>query len=127
MPSFNVVDEVSQSLVGVLQGALVGLNAAQAPSIGAAIYMLIRGLPGMSMAMIVYPHILPQRIAFRSYGGLFKAVVFGVIIAVIGCASGLRATGGALGVGRATRAAVRDSIVAVIIANYFMTWILYQA
>ena len=32
--------------------------------------------------------------------------------------------GGALGVGRATRTAVRDSIIAVIISNYFMTWLI---
>lgn len=60
------------------------------------------------------------------YGGLLKAGVFGVLIAVIGCSAGLRASGGALGVGHATRQAVRDSIVAIIISNYFMTWFLYQ-
>lgn len=61
------------------------------------------------------------------YSGLGKAFVFGIIISIISCASGLRATGGALGVGRATRLAVRDSIIAVIIANYFMTWFIQQA
>ncbi len=61
------------------------------------------------------------------YSGLFKAFVFGVLIAVIGCAAGLRARGGALGVGIATRQAVRDSIITIIIANYFMTWFMYQA
>jgi len=61
------------------------------------------------------------------YSGLLKSIVFGVIIAVIGASAGLRASGGALGVGHATRQAVRDSIIAIIIANYFMTWFLYQA
>jgi phospholipid/cholesterol/gamma-HCH transport system permease protein len=61
------------------------------------------------------------------YGGLFKALVFGIIVAVIGCAAGLRATGGALGVGNATRSAVRDAIIAIIVTNYFITWALYQA
>jgi phospholipid/cholesterol/gamma-HCH transport system permease protein len=60
------------------------------------------------------------------YAGLFKALVFGVLIAAIGCNAGLRATGGALGVGHATRQAVRDSIIAIIISNYFMTWFIYQ-
>lgn len=60
------------------------------------------------------------------FGGLVKAGVFGVIISTIGCAAGLQARGGALGVGRATRQAVRDSIIAIIIANYFMTWFMYQ-
>ncbi|MDF1799489.1 MAG: ABC transporter permease [Planctomycetota bacterium] len=61
------------------------------------------------------------------YGGLFKAAIFGCIIAVISCSSGLRARGGALGVGNATRSAVRDSIIAIIITNYFLSWLFYQA
>ena len=60
------------------------------------------------------------------YTGLFKAFVFGILIAAIGCSAGLRAGGGALGVGRATRQAVRDSIIAIIVSNYFMTWFFYQ-
>jgi phospholipid/cholesterol/gamma-HCH transport system permease protein len=60
------------------------------------------------------------------YAGLLKAGVFGVLIATIGCSAGLRARGGALGVGTATRQAVRDSIIAIIVSNYFMTWFLYQ-
>lgn len=63
---------------------------------------------------------------FDVYSGLSKAFVFGVIIAVISCSQGLQARGGALGVGHATRGAVRDSIIAVIIANYFMTYFLYD-
>jgi phospholipid/cholesterol/gamma-HCH transport system permease protein len=61
------------------------------------------------------------------YSGLFKAVVFGLLVATISCAQGLGARGGALGVGHATRGAVRDSIIAIIVSNYFMTWFLYQA
>jgi len=60
------------------------------------------------------------------YTGLFKAFVFGVLIAAIGCSSGIRTSGGALGVGRATRQAVRDSIIAIIVSNYFMTWFFYK-
>lgn len=60
------------------------------------------------------------------YTGLFKSFVFGIVIAVISCAAGLRTRGGALGVGNATRSAVRDSIITVIIFNYFMTWFFYQ-
>lgn len=60
------------------------------------------------------------------YAGLAKSFVFGILIAAIGCSAGLRASGGALGVGRATRQAVRDSIIAIIVSNYFMTWFIYQ-
>jgi len=60
------------------------------------------------------------------YAGLFKAFVFGIVIAVVSCAAGIKAEGGALGVGNATRSAVRDSIILVIVMNYFMTWFFYQ-
>jgi phospholipid/cholesterol/gamma-HCH transport system permease protein len=60
------------------------------------------------------------------YSGLFKSFVFGIVIAIVSCASGILAQGGALGVGNATRSAVRDSIILVIILNYFMTWFFYQ-
>jgi phospholipid/cholesterol/gamma-HCH transport system permease protein len=60
------------------------------------------------------------------YAGLFKSFVFGILISVISCSAGILAKGGALGVGNATRSAVRDSIIFVIILNYFMTWFFYQ-
>ena len=60
------------------------------------------------------------------YFGLIKAFVFGVLIALIACSSGLRASGGALGVGEATRRAVRDSIVGIIVTNYFFLTLFYQ-
>ena len=47
-------------------------------------------------------------------------------LTIISCSAGLRATSGAMGVGNATRAAVRDSIVAIIITNYFMSWMFFQ-
>jgi phospholipid/cholesterol/gamma-HCH transport system permease protein len=59
------------------------------------------------------------------YSGLAKSLVFGVLIGVVGCAQGLRATGGALGVGRAVRKAVVASIVLVLVLGYFMTWFFY--
>jgi phospholipid/cholesterol/gamma-HCH transport system permease protein len=61
------------------------------------------------------------------YSGLIKAFFFGLVLAVISCASGLQATAGAMGVGSATRKAVRDSIIAIIILNYFLSWIFFQA
>ncbi|HIG10716.1 MAG: ABC transporter permease [bacterium] len=63
---------------------------------------------------------------FDVYSGLLKSFFFGIIIAVISCSQGLKARGGALGVGHATRGAVRDSIIAIIVANYFLTYFLYE-
>ena len=60
------------------------------------------------------------------YTGLFKATVYGFLIAVIACSHGLRARGGALGVGEAARAAVRNSVILVLIVNYILTRLLYH-
>jgi len=60
------------------------------------------------------------------YTGLFKAIVFGVLVAIVGCSCGLRAKGGALGVGQATRTAVINSFLLIIILGYYMTWFFYR-
>ena len=103
--------------IGILGGAFVADGQL---NVGYALYFdsVIDALQAPAKALPI-----PKDV----YTGLFKSFVFGLTIGVISCASGLRATGGALGVGNATRRAVRDSIIVVIIFNYFMTWIFYQA
>ncbi len=59
------------------------------------------------------------------YVGLFKAWVFGLTIATVGCSAGLRATGGALGVGRAVQQAVVNSMLLIIVLGYIITWFFY--
>ncbi len=60
------------------------------------------------------------------FTGLFKALIFGILIAVIGCTQGLRARGGAIGVGYATRRAVVISYILIIIFGYYITWFFYR-
>jgi len=55
------------------------------------------------------------------YTGLLKSVVFGMIIAIIGCYQGFHTEGGAEGVGKATTKAVVMSSLLILIANYFIT------
>lgn len=52
---------------------------------------------------------------------LAKCVVFGAIIAVTGCYHGFKTTGGAEGVGRSTTESVVHSLLAILIADYFIT------
>lgn len=52
---------------------------------------------------------------------LVKAAVFGFIIALMGCYNGLRAKGGAAGVGRATTNAVVSAFVLILLANLLLT------
>jgi phospholipid/cholesterol/gamma-HCH transport system permease protein len=53
--------------------------------------------------------------------GLSKSVVFAWLIALIGCHTGLRITGGAEGVGRATTTSVVASIFFIIVADSVFT------
>jgi len=61
------------------------------------------------------------------YVGLFKSLVFALIISSISCANGLKAEGGALGVGQATRVSVVSSYLMVLIMSYFITALFYGA
>jgi len=53
--------------------------------------------------------------------GLIKAAVFGLLIAVIGCWQGLKAEGGAEGVGRATTRTVVIASITILILNFFLS------
>jgi phospholipid/cholesterol/gamma-HCH transport system permease protein len=57
--------------------------------------------------------------------GLLKALIFGLIIAAVGCFRGLYAEGGADGVGRATTGAVVTAIVLILVFNYFLDVIFF--
>ena len=65
--------------------------------------------------------LLPKEV----YVGLFKALIFGTAIACVSCAAGLRARGGALGVGLAVQTAVRNSVILIIVLGFVVTWFFY--
>jgi phospholipid/cholesterol/gamma-HCH transport system permease protein len=63
-----------------------------------------------------------QSLAFEDVStGLVKPVVFGFLVATIGCYYGLKARGGTQGVGRATTGAVVASMLLIIISDVFVT------
>jgi phospholipid/cholesterol/gamma-HCH transport system permease protein len=57
--------------------------------------------------------------------GLAKAAVFGALIGLIACGNGLKVTGGAAGVGKATTSTVVESVVAVIFADLLFSFVFY--
>lgn len=57
--------------------------------------------------------------------GLAKAAVFGTILGLIACRNGLRVSGGAAGVGKATTDTVVQTVVTVIFADLFFTALFY--
>lgn len=60
------------------------------------------------------------------YTGLLKAFLFGIVIAIVGCSQGLRASGGAIGVGHATRRAVVVSYLLIIVLGYYITFLFFR-
>jgi phospholipid/cholesterol/gamma-HCH transport system permease protein len=100
------------------------------------ILSLITGLMGgMLVANILYG--VPQQVFLDSvksfltlwdlWSGMIKGVVFGALIAVIGCSWGLTTAGGAKGVGQSTTAAVVTSLLAIFVANFFLSWVMFQS
>lgn len=56
--------------------------------------------------------------------GAIKSVIFGALVALVGCYKGLNCPQGAEGVGKATTEAVVYSSIAILISNFFLTLIL---
>src|ERR1051325_3338644 len=56
--------------------------------------------------------------------GLLKSLVFAVVIGVVSCHQGLQTIGGPRGIGRSVTKAVVNSIVIILILDYFVTRLL---
>lgn len=96
---------------------------------------LIMGLlGGLFIATSLYD--IPQVVFLNSiqnflelwdvFSAMIKSVVFGALIAIIGCSWGLTTTGGAKGVGQSTTTAVVTALLAIFITNFFLSWIMFQ-
>lgn len=57
--------------------------------------------------------------------GLYKSIVFGLLLSLIGCYKGYYTTRGAEGVGQATTESVVLSSVLILVTDYFLTDILF--
>lgn len=58
--------------------------------------------------------------------GLWKAAVFGFIVALMGCYNGFYSKGGAQGVGAATTNAVVSASILILASNYVLTSLLFS-
>ncbi len=68
-----------------------------------------------------WEHLEPRDVA----SGLWKAGVFGFIIALMGCYNGFNSKGGAQGVGAATTNAVVTASILILVSDYLMTGIFF--
>ena len=94
-------------LIGILGGYLVG------------VYKL-------GVASSLYMHMTWEPLGLKDvFTGLFKALVFAVIISTIACHEGFETKGGAEGVGRSTTLSVVISFILIITADCFFTALFY--
>ncbi|MEI8366143.1 MAG: ABC transporter permease [Parachlamydiaceae bacterium] len=83
-------------------------------------YVIAVDYYGMASTTFLDP--LPIHITtFDLLSGIVKAFVFGVIIVTISCYRGLRTSGGAAGVGRATTNSVVICYSVILIGNFLLT------
>jgi phospholipid/cholesterol/gamma-HCH transport system permease protein len=86
-------------------------------------YALLVGVEGQSA--FVYQVEFYKLLAFRDLMiALTKALVFGLIIALVGCWRGYRTRGGAEGVGNAPTSSVVTSSLWILVTDFFLTKLL---
>lgn len=116
---FLVVPRVIAAVVSMTALAILADLVAIAAALMSS--MLVLGIPYST-----FMHNLLQQVKpVDFYTGVIKGGIFGLLIGVIACGNGLKVTGGAAGVGRATTNTVVESIVAIIIADMIFTAIFY--
>lgn len=96
-------------VIGIMGGFLVGVGRLE---FGAATYL-----------HITLDFLEPWDVL----SGLIKGAVFGFIVALMGCYHGMNSSGGAQGVGRATKTAVVAASVLILAANYALTEVFFSA
>ena len=88
---------------------------------GAFLYVLSHGVNShifrKSLEVLLDPYDI--------WGGIFKAAVFGILIAISACTQGFRAGQGAKGVGVATTRAVVWSNMLILATNYILSSLLF--
>ncbi len=76
---------------------------------------------------VIYWNSMKQFLSVSDFTkGIFKTLVFGLIIALVGCHQGLATRGGATEVGHATTNAVVLSIILIYLANFVMTYFMFS-
>lgn len=90
---------------------------------GYVIAVIVHGVPSATYPTGIREFLVPSDF----YLGMFKTVVFGLIIAIVGCHQGLKTKGGATEVGRATTSAVVLSIVLIYISDFFLANALFTS
>lgn len=116
---FLVVPKVLAALV---VAPLLALYANLIGLVGAAMVMRGFGIPWVAFFQQVSGAVTVTDLG----SGLFKAVIFGLLVATVGCLRGLQTGNGAAAVGQATTSAVVTAIILIVVADGFFAVLFYQ-
>lgn len=105
-------------MLPLLTAIFILVGVATAFLIGKAIFEVDVGTFFEKLRWMVKPRYIFQ--------GMEKGAVFGIILSSIGCYKGFFAGGGAKGVGRATTEAVVLSLVAILVIDYFLSYLQFD-
>lgn len=113
---------VPRLLAALIMLPVVGILADTAGIFGGfLIAVQLEGVPPSVFTSSIREFLTPRDVVM----GLIKTIVFGLIIALVGCQQGLATRGGATEVGRATTNAVVISIVLLYVANFALTYVMF--
>lgn len=117
----NPVDYVvmPRILAFTLMGPVVMVIATSVGIMGGGLVTVV--LLNVPMHVYVNELLAGLEPALVTYWAVLKALVFSLIAATVACSFGLRAKGGALGVGNASRDTVVWSLVLVVFFNFVLT------
>jgi phospholipid/cholesterol/gamma-HCH transport system permease protein len=117
---FLVVPRVLATTISLVMLTIIG-------NVTAVFFGGVMTIAFLGVPFEVYKNNTINQLVIADFGtGLIKAFFFGMILASIACFNGLRVSGGAAGVGRATTDTVVQTVVAVIIADLIFTIIFYS-
>jgi phospholipid/cholesterol/gamma-HCH transport system permease protein len=94
---------VYSSLMGILGGTLVGLSM-------------------LDVSLVQYVHQTISAVKLNSlFGGLFKSLIYGILVALAGCQNGMSCGNSAMAVGQCTTKAVVMGIVLIVVSASVLT------
>ncbi len=116
---FLVVPRVFAAIVSMTALAVLANLCAVTAGLGMAVI-------GLDIGFQTYVDNLLEQVKLVDFlTGIGKSTVFGLLIGSIACTNGLKVTGGAAGVGKATTDTVVQSVVAIIIADLIFTAVFF--
>ncbi|WP_020146664.1 ABC transporter permease [Thioalkalivibrio sp. ALJ15] len=109
-------------LAGILVAPLLALYANMIGLLGAAVVMQGFGIPWTAF----FNQVTVALSLSDLFSGLFKAVIFGLLIAGVGCLRGLQTASGAAAVGISTTSAVVTSIILIVVFDGLFAVLFYH-